>query len=302
MPVEQVPLIQLRHGITEGCTVEIPQVGFGTYRLKKATVVAPLSNALSAGYPMLDTASVYDNEREIAAVVQRHQEKHASRVFIVTKLWRSHQGSPDVVKKHVAASVRRLGGRVDLFLMHWPGPGEHRFKKYKVPKGWSPATRNETWATMVDILKSGSVGAVGVSNFSTRHLTALQESSSVVPAVNQVEMHPFLIQRELRAYCARAGIVVMAYCSLGAGNQELLTHPVIVAIAEEVQRSVAQVLLRWAIQHNVVILPCSTNVEHILENAALWSFQLTDDHISQLDSLDKGKRFAWKGVDPDTIP
>ncbi|KNC98398.1 uncharacterized protein SPPG_06103 [Spizellomyces punctatus DAOM BR117] len=275
--------------------MDIPQLGLGTYRLKKAAVKAPLRLALECGYTMLDTASVYDNEKEIGQTLQ-------TNVFITTKLWRSHQSEcPKTIEKHLKASISKLG-HVDLWLLHWPGPGYHRFKKYQVPKDWTPTTRIATWNAMTTLLTQTHVRAIGVSNFSIRQLQHLATHTSIRPSVNQIEMHPFLIQKELRAYCAQQDIRIMAYCSLGSGDPKLLNHPVVVRVANEVNKSVSQVLLRWAVQHGVIVIPCSTVREHLVENRGVWGWELSEVQMEALDGLDCGKRYAWKGVDPDSVP
>lgn len=149
---------------------------------------------------------------------------------------------------------------------------------------------------MVSLMQEDKIRAIGVSNFSIRHLEHLKKHSKTKPAVNQIEIHPFLIQSELREYCAKEGIQVMAYCSLGSGDRELLEHPVVVSIAEEMGKTVAQVLLRWGIQHGVIVIPCSTSKAHIEANMRVMDFSLTVGQMGRLDALDKGKRFAWKGV------
>jgi diketogulonate reductase-like aldo/keto reductase len=289
-----VPLLHSTIG-----SVSIPQLGFGTYRLKKDLVKMPLTVALNSGYKMLDTASVYDNEACIGTVLSTIDKKP----FVTTKLWRSHQGGEAIVEKHLNQSLKKLDiPTIDLWLLHWPGPGEHMFKKYPVPANWTPQTRIQTLTAMVNLMKStGKIRAVGVSNFSVRHLTELKKSG-IVPAVNQVELHPFLVQRDLLEYCTKEGIVVMAYCSLGAGDKKLLEHKVVVSLAEKYKKTNAQILLRWAVQKGMVIIPCSTQKSHIEENMDVFTWALSEVDTAVLDALDCGKRGAWKGKDPDTIP
>ncbi|KAJ3088660.1 hypothetical protein HK102_008240 [Quaeritorhiza haematococci] len=306
-----IPLIPLVNGCKENVT--IPQLGFGTYRLKGDLVVAPLRAALELGYPLLDTAWIYDNEREIGTLLSSIDTKSkastsstptsTSPVFVTTKLWRSNQGSEPIVRKHLNTSLKRLGlDCVDLFLLHWPGPGRHLFKRYQIPADWTPATRAETWGAMVSLMNQGKARAVGVSNFTIRHLEELKKTSSVRPAVNQVELHPFLVQKKLLDYCRKEGIVVMAYCSLGEGDRELLQHPVVKDVAKKVGRTTAQVLLRWGVQHGAVVIPGSTSEEHIRENMDIWDFKIEGEDMGRLDALNKDKRYGWKGQDPETVP
>jgi len=310
-PVVNIPMIPLLHS-TIG-NVSIPQLGFGTYRLKKEAVKTPLSIALNLGYKLIDTASVYDNEACIGATITAYNKTSDSntnndltnnRLFVTTKLWRSHQGSEKVVKKYLHQSLNKLEvPAIDLWLLHWPGPGEHMFKKYQVPAEWTPEMRIETLRSMVSLMGStGRVRAVGVSNFSVRHLKELKESAGIVPAVNQVEVHPFLVQNELLEYCKKEGIVVMAYCSLGAGDKDLIENPLVVSLAKKYNKTNAQILLKWAVQKGMVVIPCSTQPQHIEENMDVVGWAMDSKDISALDALDCGKRGAWKGKDPDTVP
>ncbi|KAI9099818.1 NADP-dependent oxidoreductase domain-containing protein [Phlyctochytrium arcticum] len=283
-------------------SISIPRIGFGTYRLKKEAVIAPLATALTCGYNLVDTASIYDNEKQIGQVLSRGNVTP----FVISKLWRSHQGSEEIVRKHLRDSLRKLnlGRPLDMLILHWPGPGEHRFKRYQVPESWTPATRLETWLILQSILqeKESSLRSIGVSNFSIRHIQEIIEAGAEKPAINQIEMHPFLIQNEMRAFCKMHGIQVMAYGSLGGSNKALLKHKDVTAIAGECKKSPAQVLLRWALQHEVIIIPSSTNEAHLLENIELLPFKLTEKMMKRLDGLNCGQRWAWKGVDPDTVP
>ena len=162
--------------------------------------------------------------------------------------------------------------------------------------------RIETWKTMTTFLQTGECRAVGVSNFTIRHLEELKRECEVTPAVNQIECHPFLVQKELREYCKKEGIVIMAYCSLGEGDKKLLTHPVILECADAMEKTAVQVLLRWAVEHGMVVIPCSTSEAHQKENMGIFDWELGKDWMSKLDSLDCGVRYGWKGQDPEEVP
>ncbi|KAI8997975.1 aldo/keto reductase, partial [Gaertneriomyces semiglobifer] len=269
-------------------------IGFGTYRLKKNAVTEPLEKALTAGYTMLDTASVYDNEKEIGQLLSQRPEAP----FVVTKLWRSHQGDPDTVRKYVKTSLRKLklGRPLDMLIMHWPGPGQHR-----VPQNWTPATRLQTWRTLCGLINepNATIRSIGVSNFSTRHLQEIIDNGEEIPAINQIEMHPFLIQKEMRTFCQLHSIIVMAYGSLGGTNRELLTHHhYMSSVPAHLTRillptSCAQILLRWAVQHDAIIIPCSSSEAHIQDNLDIFGFELSTQQMDRLDALDCGRRWGW---------
>jgi len=292
-------------GLKNSCdgSILMPQLGFGTYTLKKERVETPLSLALDAGYNLIDTAWVYENEKNIGNVLTNRRKDNLRIPFITTKLWRSHQGGEEVIRKYLNQSLKKLGAEtIDLWLLHWPGPGQHRFKRYEVPKGWTPATRIQTWKAILKILSEGKkVRSVGVSNFTIRHLEELKRETGVLPSVNQVEMHPFLVQSELLEYCKKEGITVTAYCSLGEGDKKLLNEPTIVSVAKKLHKSTAQVLLRWGIQKGMVVIPCSTSQEHIVENMDVFEWHISEEDMREIDKLDKKKRYGWKGVDPETV-
>ena len=292
---KDVPQISVINGTLE-TDLQIPQLGFGAYRLKKDKVTKPLGMALDAGYKLIDTASIYGNERKIGDILWR--ERSDDSVFLVTKLWRSHQGDYKKVKKHLKTSITRFGGKkIDLLLLHWPGPGRHMFQGYQIPRNWTPAMRSETLEAMHQLMEEGMIRSVGVSNFSIRQI----EEMSFKPAVNQFECHPFLINRELIEYCHSQGIVVMAHCSLGCGDRRLLQNETVVDIAQQLKRAPAQVLLRWAVQQDLVAIPCSTKRNHIEENMKIFDFEISDADMARLDSLNRDRRYSWRGVDPDTI-
>ncbi|PRP78346.1 multi-sensor hybrid histidine kinase [Planoprotostelium fungivorum] len=250
-------------------------------------VVKPLKSAISNRYSMVDTATIYDNEKEIGPIIPKD-------LFVTTKLWRSHQGSEIVITKQLNASEKKLGKKIDLWLLHWPGPGKNRFKGYQVPQDWTSDMRIETMKTMVKLQREGRVRAVGVSNFNIDHLKHLKEKAGITPAVNQIELHPFLDQLDLLRYCRDEGIVIMAYSSLGAGDSNLLGCKEVKEISRRHGRTPAQVLLRWATQHGAVILPSSQNVDHIEENARVWDFELTEEEMNEMDTMGRGKRYGWK--------
>lgn len=261
--------------------VKMPGIGFGTWqifpngRAKRAT-----AEALVAGYRLIDTARIYGNEHGVGRAIN---DSSVSRedIFLTTKLWNLSQGYD---KAHAAFnnSLRRLKmDYVDLYLLHWPVSGK----------------RLDSWRALEEIHASGRAKAIGVSNFTVKHLTELMEKSSVVPAINQVEFHPFLYkeQIELLDFCEKHGIVVEAYSPLAHGRKtdEVVLPPV----AQRHGKSVSQVILRWCLQHGTVPLPKSTNPDHIKENLDIFDFELSDSEMRAIDDLSDGTRTCWNPSD-----
>jgi len=259
----------------------MPALGLGVWQAGTGPrVVRAVSTALETGYRLIDTAKLYANEAEVGEAV-RAGTVPREEVFVTTKLWNDDHGRVRA-KRAFDASLRRLGLEyVDLYLIHWPGAGE----------------RVETWKALVEISQEGHCRSVGVSNFTVDHLEELARASDVVPAVNQVEFHPFLYQRDLLDYCRRRGIQVQAYSPLARG--QYFEDPTIRAITQGRRRSPAQVMLRWALQHGLSAIPKSTNSDRIRENGALFDFELTGAEMARLDALSSGERVAW---DPTGVP
>jgi diketogulonate reductase-like aldo/keto reductase len=233
-----------------------------------------VAEALRLGYRHVDTAAVYGNEADVGRAIRDSGLARAD-VFVTTKLWNADQGYNPALRAF-DASLARLGlAAVDLYLLHWPVPGK----------------RLDSWRALERILAEGRARAIGVSNFTPRHLDEILAHARTPPLVDQVEASPFLQQRELRALCERHGIVVEAYSPLTKGKR--LDHPVVADIAGRVERSPAQVLLRWALQRGLVVLPKSTRPERIAENAAIFEFVLDDDALARLDGLDEGLVTGW---------
>ena len=257
---------------------EIPQVGLGVWQSPRGegTRSAVLA-ALRFGYRHVDTARIYGNEADVGAAV-RESGIARGEVFVTTKLWNDDQGY-DSALRAFDASLKRLGlDDVDLYLIHWPVAGK----------------RLESWRALERLHEEKRARAIGVSNFLEPHLLELLGKARHVPAVNQIELTPFLQRRETRALCRKHGIVVEAYSPLTRGRR--LNDPVVVGVAQRVGRTAAQVLLRWGLQHGHVVLPKSTQPERIAENGALFDFVLDDRAMSELDALEEGLTTGW---DPD---
>lgn len=263
--------------------VELPALGLGVYRTGsgRATEEA-VSWALDAGYRHVDTARIYGNEKEVGTVVRRWCDRYGvdrKGIFVTTKLWNDDHGY-DRARRAFDASLRSLGlSYVDLYLIHWP----------------VPELRGESWRALEAIVGEGRCRAIGVSNFTVRHLAELAQSSRIVPAVNQVELHPFLQQRELVAYCAEHGIAVEAYSPLTKGRR--LEDPRLGAVAADLGRSPAQVLIRWGLEKGFVVIPKSADKKRIAENAAVFDFAIGDEAMARLDALDESLHTAWDPSD-----
>lgn len=260
-------------GLNSGA--RIPQVGLGVWQTPSgATTRQAVAAALKGGYRHVDTARIYGNEADVGAGV-RESGVAREDVFVTTKLWNADQGY-DLALRAFDASLKRLDlDYVDLYLLHWPVAGK----------------RLDSWRALERIHEDGRARSIGVSNFLVPHLEELLGKAKQIPAVNQIELTPFLQRRETRALCARHGIVVEAYSPLTHGLR--LDHPVVKDVARRVGRSVAQVLLRWGLQQGLVVLPKSTKPARIAENGALFDFTLEERAMSELDALEEGLVTGW---------
>jgi len=255
--------------------VEMPLYGLGVWQIPMGPAThRAVTTALQTGYRLIDTAKFYGNEADVGVAV-RESGVPRDEVFLTTKLWNNDHGF-DAALKAFEASRKRLGfPTVDLYLIHWPVPEE----------------RKETWRAMERILKEGSVRAIGVSNYTIPHLEELLASSGVVPAVNQVELSPFLAQKPLIEFCRRHGIAVEAYSPLTKGHR--LGDKRLKAVAQKYGKSVPQVLIRWGLQHGIIEIPKSAKPDHIRENAAVFDFEIRPEEMLGLDSLSEDLHVAW---------
>jgi diketogulonate reductase-like aldo/keto reductase len=255
--------------------VEIPQLGLGVWQAARGQVTQDaVHHALAHGYRHIDTARIYRNEEDVGEAVRR-AEIPREQIFVTTKLWNEDQGF-DSALRAFDQSLKRLGlAYIDLYLLHWP----------------VARARLDSWQALEQLYVEKRVRAIGVSNFLVPHLRELLDHADVVPAVNQIELTPFLQRRNTLEFCKEHGIAVEAYSPLTRGQR--LTHPVVVEIAQRVQRSPAQVLLRWGIQKNVIVLPKSTHEARIAENAALFDFALDTRAMNALDGLEENLTTGW---------
>jgi 2,5-diketo-D-gluconate reductase A len=259
----------------------VPAVGFGVYKVDDADAETAVGIALDAGYRHVDTAEMYGNERGVGKAIRAFRLDRDD-VFVTTKVWNDHQGR-DATLRAFDASLDRLGlDAVDLYLIHWPAAANDRYV--------------ETWRTLVELRASGRARSVGVSNFQVPHLERLIAETGEVPALNQVERHPWLPQHELMAFHAQHGIVTGAWSPLGRGR--LVDDPVLTRIADAHGVSVAQVLVRWNVQQGVVVLPKSVTPSRIRANLDVDGFVLSDDDLAAIATLESGKR---TGSHPDSV-
>ncbi|MFD5825032.1 aldo/keto reductase [Lentzea sp. NPDC060358] len=260
----------------------MPQLGFGVWQVPDAEATPAVAEALKAGYRSIDTAAAYGNERGTGAAIAQSDVDRAD-VFVTTKLWNDDHGYDNTLRAF-DASLDKLGLDVlDLYLIHWPTPARDDYV--------------DTWKAFVELQKEGRVRAIGVSNFQPAHLRRLADETGVVPAVNQIELHPYFQQAELRAFHAEHGIQTEAWSPLGQGG-ELLSDPVVAEIASRHGRSAAQVVLRWHLQIGNVVIPKSVTPARIRENIAVTDFELSGEEIAALSTLDRGGRI---GPNPDEL-
>jgi methylglyoxal/glyoxal reductase len=249
--------------------VEIPRLGLGVYQSPPGEItLRAVRYALKIGYRHIDTAQLYGNEADVGRALLE-SGINRKEIFITTKVWNSYQGY-DSTLQACEGSLRRLGlSYVDLYLIHWPLQG----------------VSDETWRAMIKLWRQGKAQAIGVSNYSISQLKEVLENSDVVPAVDQVEFHPFLYQQELLRFCRNNRIQLEAYSPLTRGNR--LNHPNIVEVAKKYDKTPAQVLIRWSLQHDVVVIPKSIHEDRIRENSQVFDFQLEPEDMKTLDSLNE---------------
>jgi methylglyoxal/glyoxal reductase len=255
---------------------EIPQLGLGVFQIPPGQATrAAVETALAVGYRHVDTAAVYRNEADVGAAI-RASEIGRDSVWVTTKLANSDQGAA-TTRRAFEASLERLGmDAVDLYLLHWPH-----------------GLRLESWRVVERLHGEGLARSIGVSNFLVRHLDELLSLASVPPAVNQIELSPFLYRtrEETLRRCEEAGIAVEAYSPLTKGYR--LNDPTLRAVAAEVRRTPAQVLIRWSLQKGFIVIPRSSSPARIAENAAVFDFALDDRQVAALDALDEGLTTGW---------
>ncbi len=262
---------------------EIPQLGLGVWQVADEIAADAVATALDAGYRHVDTAAIYGNERGVGEGI-RTSGVDRDDVWVTTKLWNDAQGGIDSVRAALEASLERLGlDSVDLYLIHWASPARGRFV--------------ESWRSLVQLRDEGLARSIGVSNFNPAHLDAAIDATGTVPAINQVELHPYLQQRELRSVHERLGIATQGWSPLGQGG-ELLADETITKVAGEHSVTPAQVVIRWHLQRGLVTIPKSSNAGRIAANHDVFGFELDADQLAAIDALDRGP-LGRIGPDPD---
>jgi 2,5-diketo-D-gluconate reductase A len=273
--VTAIPDITLNNGQV------IPQFGFGVFQIDPKDTAAAVSTALEAGYRHIDTAEMYGNEAEVGEAVAKSGLDRGD-VFVTSKL-SNNAHEPGAAREAFDATLKALGfDYVDLFLIHWPLPARYG------------GDFVSTWKTLEEFYREGRARSIGVSNFQPHHLRRLHGESDIIPAVNQIEVHPYLTQDDVRAFCAEHQIAVEAWSPLGQGR--VLDDPVVRSAAERAGKTPAQVVLRWHIQRGDIVFPKSVTPERIRENIDIFDFELPAADVENISMLNKDER---TGPDPD---
>jgi len=260
--------------------VEMPYFGLGVYLSKDGQeVINAVKWAIEAGYRHIDTASVYKNEEGVGEAVKQCGVDRKD-LFVVSKVWNSDQGYDSTLKAFDASLDRLNMDYLDLYLIHWPVAGRYK----------------ETWKAMEKLYADGRVKAIGVSNFLQHHLEDLLVAAAVVPMVNQMEFHPFLVQQDLIDFCKKNSIQYEAWSPMMQGK--IFDMDEFKQLAEKYKKSIAQIVLRWDLQKGVITIPKSSKKERIIANADIFDFELSEGDVKLLDAMHKGQRF---GPDPDNF-
>jgi diketogulonate reductase-like aldo/keto reductase len=260
--------------------IEIPVIGLGTFLSKPGeSTYNAVRYALDFGYRQIDTAAFYQNEGDVGRAV-RDSKITREDIFITTKLWNSDQGYSNAIRAYEASMKKLDLGYIDLYLIHWPQQG----------------TREESWRALEKIYNDGGVNSIGVSNYTIKHLEEMKNYAEITPAINQVEFHIYLYQKELLDYCTNENIYIQAYSPLVRGKKFKIDT--LNAIAEKYSKTPAQIMLRWTIDVGTITLPKSVNEQRIIENASIFDFELSSEDRKFLDSLNEDYRIAW---DPSKI-
>ncbi|BCI65810.1 aldo/keto reductase [Acetobacter aceti] len=265
------PFLSLNAGI------DMPQVGLGVWKTPPEKTTSIVRYALNAGYLAVDTASIYGNEEGVGeALVDRPE------IFLTTKLWNADQGFDSTLRAFEESARKLRRDVIDLYLIHWPVPKKHLYV--------------ETWRAMIRLRDEGRVRAIGVSNFTAEQITALIAETGTTPAINQIELHPEFQQHSLRDFHKQHGILTEAWSPLGQG--QTLSNPVIEAIAKKHERTAAQIIIRWHIQNQFVVIPKSVTPSRLDENLAVFDFRLDGEDMAAIGRLDRAN--GRIGPDPMT--
>lgn len=263
--------VTLNNGVT------IPSLGLGVYKVEEGKEIEEtVSYALNLGYRLIDTAAFYDNEEGVGRAI-RNSTIPREEIFVTTKIWNSDQGYEETLQAFEKSFQKLNIDYIDLLLVHWPVKGKYL----------------NTYRALEELYKQKKVRAIGVSNFTIEYLQDLLAHSTIKPVLNQVELHPKLSQKELIAFCKEHDIQVQAWSPIARGA--VLNEPLIVELAKKYKKSTAQIILRWHLQNDVLIIPKSTNKERLKSNASIFDFELLKEDMQKIDALNENKRF---GADP----
>lgn len=268
--------ITLNNGIT------IPQLGLGVYKVANEDTYSAVNTAIQAGYRAIDTAQYYENEAEVGRAI-KDSGIEREELFITTKVWNSHHGYERTLEAF-ESSIDKLGlDYVDLYLVHWPIPSLNHYV--------------ETYQALEKLYQNGRVKAIGVSNFHIEHLERILMHCKVKPVLNQVECHPYLPQQKLKSFCKQHDIFIECWCPLFRGGS-VLEEPIILNLSEKYKKTPAQIVLRWHIQQNSIVIPKSVTPSRIKENINVFDFSLSDNEMNGIAQLENGERI---GADPNEM-
>ncbi|ATN04224.1 aldo/keto reductase [Chryseobacterium indologenes] len=270
------PVVTLHNGI------DIPALGFGVWQMENLKECEEaVVKAIQTGYRMIDTAAIYQNETAVGAAV-KNSGVNRDDLFITSKVWVQDHGYEKAKKAFQRTLDRLQMDYLDMYLIHWP---------YGDFLG--------TWKALEELYQEGKIKAIGVCNFTVEKLEELKANSTILPVINQIELHPVFQQKELQKYNKENNIITQPWSPLGNGNADLLNHPDLKAIAEKYGKTVAQVILRWHLQEGFVVIPKSVTPSRIEENFNVFDFELTEDEMNTVRSLDTGKRLFFDPKDPE---
>ncbi len=268
--------------ITLNNGVQIPQVGLGVWKAAEGGEVEnAVQTAIESGYRLIDTAATYENEAGVGKGIKASGVPR-EELFVTTKLWNAHHDYDAALRAFDESLAKLDCDYLDLYLIHWPLPMEGKF--------------TQAWKALEKLYSDKKVRAIGVSNFTPQHLETLLTTAEIVPAVNQIELHPMLTQKEIRDYCAPKNIAIESYSPIMRGG-DILENPIVANLSEKHGKTPAQIVLRWHVQNGFIVIPKSVHPQRIKENIALFDFELASDEMQQIDGMNAGVRLA---PDPDT--
>lgn len=267
--------------ITLNDKMKMPTIGFGTWKISNVEAPQIVGEALNSGYRMIDTATVYENEEGVGIAIKESALTRAE-IFLSTKIWSSCHGYDSSLRAMDVSLKKLQTDYIDLYLIHWPNP---TLDKY-IP----------TWKALARLHKEGLAKSIGVCNFHIPHLQRLLDETGIVPAVNQIELHPYFQQNELREFHIKHGIVTESWSPLARG--EIFSDPIIVMLAQKYKKTAAQIILRWHFENGLIAIPKSVKTNRILENLDIFDFHLNGEDLTLMTTVDK--KNGRTGPNPET--